>query len=188
MLMVQSIKDLIENFYKTFGSGCFGLSNVTTTEYSGPIIICVSEKMPEIDVARNVLAYYYTLGTPAGSVASLVIIICGETKMSFRMYLDPSYEPHVDFLENLAKRNNYPILFVKYSESEITPMSIVYVNIEEEFRNFLNLFKALRELDEKIGERKSFQTAIRLINFILDNLIEETMVKICEEKRLLFTH
>lgn len=186
--IIKSVRDLIEDFYKTYGSGCFGLSNIVFSDYSGPMIICVSDNMPVVDVRRNIIAYYYALGTPFGSVASLTFIICGEKRMVFRMFLDPSYKPHIDFLENIGMRSIYPILFVKYGDDGINPVGSVFMSIDDEFKYFLNIFRALKDFDDRVGSRKSFDIAVRVINFVLDNLFEESMVKMCVERLQFSSH
>ncbi|MEM4619942.1 MAG: hypothetical protein QW607_06985 [Desulfurococcaceae archaeon] len=177
--IIKSIRDIVEDFYKTYGSGCFGVDNITTPEYSGSVIICVSDNIPD-DVEKRVIAYYYALGTPAGSVASLVFIICGDKKTSFRMFIDPSYEQHISFLNNILVKKACPVLFVKYSDG-VSSVKLVFIDIDREFVNFVKMIRALRDFDSKLATEKSFETAMRIINYVLDNLIEDTVVKMCYE-------
>jgi|GEM_PF-3933850 len=103
------------------------------------------------------------------------------------MFIDPSYEQHIIFLNNLLKRKACPVLFVKYSDG-VSSVKLVFIDIYREFMNFVKMVHALRDFDTKLGMEKSFETAMRIINYVLDNLIEETVVKMCDERLQLSSH
>lgn len=50
--IIKSIRNIVENFYKTYGSGCFSIDNIMTSEYNGSAIICVSDYGPD-DVEKK---------------------------------------------------------------------------------------------------------------------------------------
>ncbi|MEM4911187.1 MAG: hypothetical protein QXS31_06075 [Desulfurococcaceae archaeon] len=79
------------------------------------------------------------------------------------------------------------MLFVKYSDV-VSSVKLVFIDLDREFMNFVKMVHALRDFDTKLGMEKSFETAIRIINYVLDNFIEETVVKMWNERLQLLSH